>query len=309
VRIVSLLPSATEIVCAVGLGDRLVGVSHECDHPPRVRGLPTLTRSLLGDATSSAAIDGAVRARTHARLPLYALDEEALLRLRPDLVVTQALCDVCAVAEAVVAAAACRIPGGARVVNLEPTTLSGVLDSLVTVAEAAGVPEAGEVARAGLAARVAAVAERTARVATRPRVMVLEWIDPPFTAGHWSPEIVALAGGREVLGEAGAKSRACSWEEIAAADPEVLVVALCGFDAARSRLDLPLLARAPGVAGLACVRAGNVWLVDGNAFFSRPGPRLVDALEILAHVLHPAVHPLPAGLPAAERVDLATAGG
>jgi iron complex transport system substrate-binding protein len=303
VRIVSLLPSATEIVCEIGLADRLVGVSHECDHPAAVRSLPKLTRSLLDADAPSGAIDAAVRGRIRERQPLYALDADLLERLRPDLVVTQALCDVCAVAEADVAAAACRLPGAPRVVNLEPTSLDGVLDALLTVARAAGVEEAGAAARARLAARIDAVAERSRRVPRRPRVMVLEWIDPPFTAGHWSPEIVALAGGDEVLGAAGEKSRVCAWEEVVAADPEVLVVALCGFDAARSRLDLPILAGLPGFDDLACVRGGAVWLVDGNAFFSRPGPRLVDALEILAHALHPAVHPLPAGLAAAERVD------
>lgn len=301
-RIVSLLPSATEIVCAIGLGDRLVGVSHECDHPPGVRSLPRLTRSLLAAEATSAGIDAAVRTRLQERQPLYALDADLLERLRPDLVVTQALCDVCAVAEADVAAVACRLPGAPRVINLEPTRLADVLDALVVVAGAAGVPGAGAAAREGLAARIDAVAERTRRIGRRKRVMVLEWIDPPFTAGHWSPELVALAGGEEVLGVAGEKSRACAWEEVVAADPEVLVVALCGFDAARSRLDLPILARMPGYDDLACVRAGEVFLVDGNAFFSRPGPRLIDALEIVAHTLHPAIHPLPSGLQAAERV-------
>lgn len=301
-RIVSLLPSATEIVCEIGLGDRLVGVSHECDHPATVRPLPKLTRSLLAADATSASIDAAVRAGMQERRPLYALDADLLERLRPDLVVTQALCDVCAVSEADVAAAACRLPGAPRVVNLEPTRLGEVLDAHQIVAAAAGVPEAGAAARGRLAARIDAVAERSRRVERRKRVMVLEWIDPPFTAGHWSPEIVALAGGEEVLGVAGEKSRPCAWEEVVAADPEVLVVALCGFDAARSRLDLPILAGLPGYGDLACVRSGDVCLVDGNAFFSRPGPRLVDALEILAHALHPETHPLPGGLPAAERV-------
>lgn len=303
VRIVSLLPSATEIVCEIGLADRLVGVSHECDHPPRVRDLPRLTRAFVPADAPSAAIDALVRSRLHDRQPLYALDAGLLERLRPDLVVTQALCDVCAVAEAEVAAAACRIPGAPRVVNLEPATLGEVLESLDVVATAAGSPAAGVAARARLQERIDAVAARSRRVAAPPRVMILEWIDPPFTAGHWSPEIVALAGGREVLGVAGEKSRACTWEEVLAADPEVIVVALCGFDVARSRRDLSTLAAMPGYHDLACTRAGRVFVVDGNAFFSRPGPRLVDALEILAHALHPGLHPLPAGLPAAERVE------
>lgn len=302
-RIVSLLPSATEIVHAVGLGDRLVGVSHECDHPPAVRALPRVTRSLLPAAGSSAAIDAAVRDRVRRRQPLYALDGPLLARLRPDLVVTQALCDVCAVAEGEVAAALGGPPGSPRVVTLEPHRLGDVLAGMQAVAEAAGAAESGRVAVVELHRRIDAVAARSAAVASRPRVTLLEWLDPPFTAGHWSPEIVRLAGGTEVLGREGERSRAVAWEEVRAADPEVLIVACCGFDVARTRQELPLLAGRPGFHELACVRSGRVHLMDGNAFFSRPGPRLVEALEALAHLLHPEVHPLPAA--AACGADLA----
>ena len=296
-RIVSLLPSATEIVHAVGLGDRLVAVSHECDFPTAVRGLPRVTRSLLpAAAATSAAIDAAVRDRVRQRQPLYALDAALLADLRPDLVVTQALCDVCAVAEGEVANAIARLPGPPRVLTLEPHRLGDVLDGMQAVADAAGASEAGRGAVAGLRRRIDAVAERSAAIAVRPRVMLLEWLDPPFTAGHWSPEIVALAGGVEVLGRAGERSRAVEWEAIRAADPEVLVVACCGFDVARTRAELPLLTGRPGYGELACVRTGRMHVVDGNAFFSRPGPRLVDAVEALAHLLHPDVHPpAPAG--------------
>jgi iron complex transport system substrate-binding protein len=170
------------------------------------------------------------------------------------------------------------------------------------VADAAGAADSGRVAAAALQRRIDAVAARSA--AARPRVMLLEWLDPPFTAGHWSPEIVRLAGGAEVLGREGERSRTVAWEEIRAADPAVLVVACCGFDVDRTRRELPLLAGRPGFHDLACVRSGRVFLMDGNAFFSRPGPRLVDALEALAHLLHPDVHPRPAA--AACAVDLAT---
>ena len=296
-RIVSLLPSATEIVHAVGLGDRLVAVSHECDFPTAVRGLPRVTRSLLpAAAATSAAIDAAVRDRVRQRQPLYALDAALLADLRPDLVVTQTLCDVCAVAEGEVANAIARLPGPPRVLTLEPHRLGDVLAGMQAVADAAGASEAGRAAVAGLLRRIDAVAERSAAIAVRPRVMLLEWLDPPFTAGHWSPEIVALAGGVEVLGRAGERSRAVEWEAIRAADPEVLVVACCGFDVARTRAELPLLTGRPGYGELACVRTGRMHVVDGNAFFSRPGPRLVDAVEALAHLLHPDVHPpAPAG--------------
>ena len=201
-------------------------------------------------------------------------------------------------------AAACSLPGAPRVVNLEPMRLAEVFDCLRLVGEAAGIPERAAATVARLEARVAEVARPLdAEIAQRPRVALLEWIDPPFGCGHWSPEIVRLAGGVEVVGREGEPSRTTPWSEFVAAAPEVLVIACCGFDAARTRQDLPLLASYPGFGELPAVRAGRVYLVDGNAYFSRPGPRLVDSLEILAHALHPDVHPLPAGLRAAERVD------
>lgn len=293
-RIVSLLPSATEIVHAVGLGDRLVGVSHECDHPAAVRGLPRVTRSLIPADATSAEIDAAVRDGVRKRQPLFALDAALLASLRPDLVVTQALCDVCAVAEGKVAAALAGLPGPPRVLTLEPHRLGDVLAGMQAVADAAGAADAGRAAVAALQRRIDAVAARSAAVAAHPRVMLLEWLDPPFTAGHWSPEIVRLAGGAEVLGREGERSRAVAWDDVRGADPEVLVVACCGFDVDRTRQELPLLTGRPGFRDLACVRSGRVYLMDGNAFFSRPGPRLVDALEALAHLLHPDVHPRPA---------------
>lgn len=302
IRIVSLLPSATEIVCALGLGDRLVGVTHECDFPPSVSALPKVTRTLIPHDATSREIDGLVRERLADEKALYTLDRPALERLRPDLIVTQALCDVCAVAESEVAAAACTLPGRPRVLNLEPTRLAEVFDSLRIVGEAAGVPDRAESAVAGLEARVAAVMARSRGLGHRPRVVLLEWIDPPFCAGHWSPELVRLAGGTEALGRDAQPSRTVAWSEVVAADPEVLLVACCGFDVDRTRQDLPILAGFPGFDRLSCVRSGRVYLTDGNAYFSRPGPRLVDSLEILAHALHPAVHPLPPGLRAAERV-------
>jgi iron complex transport system substrate-binding protein len=301
-RIVSLLPSATEIVCELGLGEDLVGVTHECDHPPFVKALPRVTRTLIPHDAASREIDTLVRERLKTQRALYTLDMPVLERLRPDLIVTQALCDVCAVAEAEVNAAACSLPGRPMVVNLEPMCLSEVFECLRLVGAAAGVPDRTEEVVHRLQARVDAVVERSASIPHRPRTILLEWIDPPFCSGHWSPELVRLAGGIETIGREGQPSRTTAWKEILEADPEVMVIACCGFDAERTRRDLPILAGYPGFAALSCVRSGRVYLVDGNAYFSRPGPRLVDSLEILAHALHPDVHPLPPGLPAAHRL-------
>ena len=301
-RIVSLLPSATEIVCALGLGDQLVGVTHECDYPPFVKALPKVTRTLIPHDASSRDIDALVRERLKSTKALYSLDLPTLERLKPDLLVTQALCDVCAVAEAEVTAAACALPGRPRVVNLEPMRLSEVFDCLRLVGEAAGVPGRAAEVVAGLQARVEAVAARSRTLTERPAGVLLEWIDPPFGCGHWSPELVRLAGGVEAVGREGLASQTTAWERLRELDPAWLMVALCGFDVARSLQDLPILAGYPGYAEMKCVRDGRVFVTDGNAYFSRPGPRLVDSLEILAHALHPAVHPLPAGLTAAVRV-------
>jgi len=301
-RIVSLLPSATEIVCSLGLGEHLVGVTHECDYPPFVKALPKVTRTLIPHDASSRDIDALVRERLKSAKALYSLDLPVLEGLKPDLLVTQALCDVCAVAEAEVTAAACSLPGRPRVVNLEPSRLSEVFDCLRLVGDAAGVPGRAAEVVAALEARVEAVAARSRSLAHRPTGVLLEWIDPPFGSGHWSPELVRLAGGVEVLGREGLASQTTAWDRVRELDPEWLMVALCGFDVARTLVDLPILAAYPGYAELRCVHAGNVFVTDGNAYFSRPGPRLVESLEILAHALHPDVHPLPAGLTAALRV-------
>lgn len=301
-RIVSLLPSATEIVCELGLREQLVGVTHECDYPPFVRTLPKVTRTLIPTDASSREIDALVRERLKTDRALYRLDMPTLERLQPDLIVTQALCDVCAVAEEEVRKAACALACAPTVINLEPTRLADLFTSLRTVGRAAGVPDRADAVVDRLAARVEAVERRTAQLETRTRVVLLEWIDPPFCAGHWSPELVRLAGGCEVLGREGRPSKTTAWEEIVGADPDILFIACCGFDAERTRQDLPILTARPGFSRLSCSHSGRVYWVDGSAYFNRPGPRLVDSLEILAHALHPEVHPLPEGLPAAERL-------
>jgi len=293
VRIVSLLPSATEIICRLGLADQLVGVTHECDEPPLVRRLPRVTRSLIPAGASSRQIDELVREKLRTQRALYTLEWSVLEALRPELLVTQALCDVCAVAEAEVRAAACALPNRPQVVNLEPQRLHDVFASFHQVAKAAQVPERAEAIVTELQQRVQAVIERSQQVTYRPRVVLLEWIDPPFSCGHWTPELIRFAGGREMIGQEGQPSRTLRWEEVIAADPEVLVIACCGFDIARAQQDRSILQTYPGYEQLSAVRQGRVYWIDGNAYFSRPGPRLVDSLEWLAFLLHPDIHPAP----------------
>ncbi|HXZ43695.1 MAG TPA: cobalamin-binding protein [archaeon] len=307
-RIVSLLPSATEIICALGLEDRLVGVTHECDFPAVVRKLPKVTRTLIPTEAPSAEIDRLVRERLRTTQALYTLDLPTLEALRPDLIVTQALCDVCAVAEDEARVAAGRLPGGPRVVNLEPQTLAQIFDAIRHVAKATGAAGVAEEVVGGLTARVEAVVSRTATLRHRPRVALLEWLDPPFSCGHWSPELVRLAGGIEGLGREGRPSRTLRWEEVSAWQPEVVVIACCGFSLERTLHDLPSVQRVPTWLDLPAVRSGRVYVTDGSQYFSRPGPRLVDSLEILAHALHPEAHPLPPGLPLPVRVKGPTVG-
>jgi iron complex transport system substrate-binding protein len=302
-RIVSLLPSATETICALGLEDQLVGVTHECDYPPFVRDLPKVTETLIPTDATSAEIDGLVRERLDDGRALYALDLTVLESLRPDLIVTQALCDVCAVAEAEVKAAACTLPGAPRVINLEPESLGEVFAAMRQVAEAAGVVAESEGIIRVLRDRVEDVVRRSNATPDRPRVALLEWLDPPFSCGHWNPELVRLAGGVEGLGREGERSRTLRWEEVVGWAPEVVVIACCGFSTERTLEDLPLLNAVPGWENVPAVGAGRVYVVDGSQYFSRPGPRLVDSLEILAHAIHPDLHPLPAGLPAPIQVE------
>ncbi|HEX3869020.1 MAG TPA: ABC transporter substrate-binding protein [Pirellulales bacterium] len=284
-RIVSLLPSATEIVCAVGLGDDLVAVTHECDFPPQVARLPKVTRSAIPRDASSAEIDRLVRERLQNGNALYTLDMPLLKQLRPELIVTQALCDVCAVAEDEVRAAADELPERPRIVNLEPQRLGEVLQSMRQVAEAAGANGAADQLIAQLQRRIDAVAAKAQNIARRPRVALLEWLDPPFCSGHWNPELVRLAGGEEGLGREGVPSRTLRWEEVIAWQPEVVVIACCGFDIERTKRDLPLLDKVAGWRELPAVRDGKVTIADGSQYFNRPGPRLVDSLEIVARAI------------------------
>ena len=302
-KIVSLLPSATEIICRLGLRNQLVGVSHECDYPTSVIDLPRVTRSLIPSEATSRFIDGQVRERLTTEHALYTLELQLLEELNPDLIVTQTLCNVCAVAEEEVRAATRSLSGFPRVVNLEPTCLDDVFESVRLVGEATDRAHHAEQEIASLQKRVHAVAERSSGIACVPRVVVLEWVDPPFSSGHWSPELVALAGGKEMIGIDGQPSRTARWQEVVNVEPEVLLVACCGYVIERTLEDLPILRAYPGWDMLPCVQNSRVYIVDGSAYFSRPGPRLVDSLEILAHALHPKIHPLPCQFGAARRLS------
>jgi iron complex transport system substrate-binding protein len=285
-RVVSLLPAATEIVIALGLADRLVGISHECELPAGYPEVPRVTRcELHGADLSSAEIDRRVRETLATTGTLYTLDVPLLADLRPDVILTQRLCDVCAAGYGSVAAAAATLPGSPHLVNLEPRTLEDVFTDILHVAETLGEAERGVQLVGTLRRRVEAVRARASAVPERPRCVLLEWIDPLFCSGHWNPELVALAGGVELLGQAGEPSRQVTWEEVLQAAPEVLLVVCCGYPVERTRQDLPILEALPGWETLPAVQAGRVHVADGTAYFTVPGPRVVDSLELLASVL------------------------
>jgi iron complex transport system substrate-binding protein len=287
IRTVSLLPAATEIVGALDLMDQLVAVSHECDYPAEANRRPRITHcEIHGQGLPSADIDRWVTDRLHSQGTLYTLDEPKLRDLVPDLILTQKLCDVCAPAYGSVAALAQTLPSRPRVLNLEPRNLHDVLDCIEVVAAAMGHPERGTEARRRLEQRVANVESLVAGL-PRPTVFVMEWADPIYNSGHWTPELVRRAGGTAVLSPEGVDSVRVPWEAVQAANPEVLIIACCGHTVERTRQDLPILEALAGWHQLRAVRGARVHVVDGSAYFSRPGPRLVDTLEIVAALLHP----------------------
>jgi iron complex transport system substrate-binding protein len=287
-RIVSLLPAATEIVHALEMMEHLVGVSHECNYPESANTKPRVTGcEIYGDHVSSRDIDQWVSQKLSKGEDLFTINEAKLRELRPDLILTQRLCDVCAPAYGSVLALAQTLPGPPRVVNLEPNTLDDILGNIQTVADLLNVSETGVRVIQSLRERIHCVKQRTADVRHVPRVAVIEWLDPVFCSGHWTPELVAIAGGEEVLGLKGRDSVRKTWAEVQAAAPEILMIACCGQTAARALQDWDRLKTLPDIQALSAVQAGNVYVADGNAYFSRPGPRVVDTLEILAEVIHP----------------------
>jgi iron complex transport system substrate-binding protein len=284
-RIISLVPSATEMLFALGLGPDLIAVTHECDYPPAARELARVTRDLLPPGLTSAQIDAAVKERTLAGESIYELDGEALHELRPDLIVTQALCSVCAVSYDDVRAIAEGIETRPRVISLDPRTLGEVLGDARTLAEATDRRDAAlELIRAS-SNRIDRVRLQT-RGARRPRVAALEWLDPPFAAGHWTPQLIDFAGGEDVLRFPGEHSEEVTWEAVAAAQPDVVIVMPCGYDAEIAHREAEMHRDE-----LAIVGAGEVVAVDAASYFSRPGPRIIDGLELVAHILHPELVP------------------
>jgi len=291
-RIASLLASGTELVCALGLGERLVARSHECDFPAWVTRLPAVSRPTFDIAGSSGEIDARVREQLRAGAPLYEIDETLLASLAPDVIVTQTHCEVCAVSPGDIAHGAPAKLERRQVVALDTGTVDGILDGFQNVAGVLGAGDAGLALVAGIRARLAALAERTrALPGPRPAVACLEWIEPLFAMGNWGPELIALAGGTCALGVAGAHSTTLAWQALRAADPDVIVVAPCGFGVERTLAEMPTLAALPGWGELAAVRAGRVFVADGNLYFNRSGPLLFDTPEILAEILHPAAFP------------------
>ena len=288
-RIVTLLPSATEIVCELGLRDQLVGVTHECDYPLGVEKLPHVTSSAINHHAPSGEIDQAVRQHLDDNSALYHLDEALLQALKPDLIVTQALCDVCAVSETEVLAMLDRLPGNPALINLEPMTLGEVFDTISLVGRAANCVATAEKYRKDLQRRVDRIRSATdvLRLDEKPTVGFLEWIDPPFNAGHWTPELIEYAGGIDSFGNKHQPSETMSYQVLMENDPDFLIIALCGFSRERASQDLPILQAVPGYQALRAVQNNQVHVLDGNAYFSRPGPRLVDSLEVLFKILHP----------------------
>jgi iron complex transport system substrate-binding protein len=282
-RIVSLVPSATEMLFALGLGPEVVAVTHECDYPAEAEELPKVTHDLLPSGLSAAEIDAAVKERTLAGQSIYELDDEALREMEPDLIVTQALCSVCAVSYDDVRAIAEELPSHPQVISLDPHTVGEVLGDARTLAQATDRKDAAVELVKDAATRIDRI-RLAVRGARRPRVVALEWLDPPFAAGHWTPQLIDLAGGDDVLGFAGENSEQRTWEEVAAVQPDIVIVMPCGYNAEIAHREAEMHRDE-----LAALGAGEVVAVDASAYFSRPGPRIVDGLELLAHILHPEV--------------------
>jgi iron complex transport system substrate-binding protein len=305
-RIASLLASGTEILYALGLGERVVAVSHECDYPADARNKPRATFTRVSVTAPSRVIDEQVRATLSGGGALYEVDVALLERLKPQLIVTQAQCDVCAVRydDVVNAVDNSAILRGARVVALNPARLEDVFRDILRVAEMAEVFDRAKDYVTGLRMRVEAIRAQASKIwpSARPRVLCLEWVDPPMAAANWTPELIEIAGGRHELTKTGIHSTYTDWQQIINYQPEAIFIAPCGFDLPRALQEVDLLRKRPGWADLPAVRQGRVFACDGSAYFNRSGPRLIDTLEIIAHLLHPDLFESPACCPAPDDV-------
>jgi iron complex transport system substrate-binding protein len=291
-RIVSLLPAATEIAASLGLMDQVVGVSHECDFPEEANQRPRVTDCPIHNAgLTSHEIDEWVRRALRENGAIYAIDEPLLRELRPDVILSQKLCDVCAVDYGTVTKLAQTLPGPPRVVNLEPSSLNDIFDDIRGVAETCEIPERAEALIANLSERVENVRQRAARISERRRCFLMEWVDPPFCSGHWGPELVEIAGGYDPLGRKHQPSAEVDWQHVLDTRPEVIVLALCGYGVSDARRDYELLTEFAEFESIPAARSGEIYAVNASAYFSRPGPRIVDSLEILAGILHPLEFP------------------
>lgn len=293
-KIVSLLPSATEIVCALGLEERLVGITHECDYPKSVAGLPVLTASRISHETMmSAEIDHAVRSQLDGHGSIYDLNERLLAELKPDLILTQELCEVCAVSYKTVRKAAKMFVADARVVSLEPNTIEDIFENIKTVGGLCGVPERAEKVVADLQRRLDELRLKTKNIERRPKVFMLEWLEPPFAPGHWTPEQVEIAGGNCLLGKTGEKSVTTSYEEIVRTQPDVLVLVPCGYYTEDILRQIPSTTFPESFRTIPAIKNEQVWALDATSYFSRPAPRVVDGAEILAKIVHPEIFGAP----------------
>jgi len=291
-RIVSLLPAATEIAATLGLMDQVIGVSHECDFPAEANRRPRVTRCPVHNAgLTSREMDEWVRRALRENGTIYSIDEPLLRSLRPDVILTQKLCDVCAVGYDTVARLAETLSGPPQVVNLEPSSLSDIFGDIQRVAKVCDVSDRANEVITQLSDRIEAVRSRANRIAHRPRCFLMEWVDPPFCSGHWGPELVEIAGGYDPLGRKQQPSVQIEWQQVLDARPEFIVLALCGYGINRVRSDYEILRRFPDFDSLPAARQGQIYLVDASAYFARPGPRIVDSAEILAGILHPEEFP------------------
>jgi iron complex transport system substrate-binding protein len=283
-RIVSLLPSCTEIVCTLGCVDQLVGRSHECDFPPEIQSLPVCTSARLDPAGSSSQIDGQIKSLLQRALSIYEVDAARIEQLQPDLILTQDQCEVCAVSVADLRKA---LPHAPEILSVSPARVADIWKDIQSISDAVGAGEDGRACLLQLKNRVVDVILKTCMIKKRPTVACVEWLDPLMVAGNWVPEMVDLAGGRDPLGAAGGHSAWLDWEKLARSDADVIVLMPCGFDLERTRRESKFLTSHPGWRNLRAVKSRNIYITDGNHYFNRPGPRIVESIEILAEILHP----------------------